>query len=247
MYLGSSRTRTATARDVPRAQRWSSPSPLEPVFESPPATDESPPATDQSRPSTTVENSDVEVAANAQPPALDAAPSPPVDAASEDAWLTAEVGAKLALSPDGYGPAAGLHLGFTGRNERWVAAISGAMFTHHRLELTNSSTTLTRYPFELRGGYVLGPSAWELTLLLGVAVDSLVLSGEEDTTHLRLDLGPTAAVSVAYRALKVKPFLELDVRWFPRDYKLIFLPDGEVGRTPDVYLGATAGLHLEIL
>lgn len=157
-------------------------------------------------------------------------------------------GLAFAFSPDRYGPAAGPRLGFGARSKAFSGSISGALLPAQGLNLDGGAPIgLTRYPMDLNAQYSVATPSSEVTLALGCALDMLLVGLADHASQSRLDVGPRAAIGFVYRDARVMPFVELDARWFPIDYRLILYPEGEVGRTPETYLGATVGLQLEKL
>lgn len=161
------------------------------------------------------------------------------------AWEVA-LGVKSSATFEGYGPDVGPSIGVNFLHGRWLIAASGSFFSVQRIDLEDATATFSRYTLDLTVGPVVEVAAWQFRGTAGVAFDPLVIAAEAfESRQVRFDLGPTAALSLAYRGGRVDPFLLFDARWFPRDYQLWVEPRGEVGRTPQLYLGAAAGIRID--
>lgn len=159
---------------------------------------------------------------------------------------SAVLGVKTAIGFKNYGLDVGPLLGVNFLWSHLLLTASASLFPAQQIQVDGSTVALSRYAVDFGIGSALEFSSWQFRATAGAAFDPMVIASDYyDTRQVRLDVGPTATVSVAYIGWRVDPFLALDVRWFPRDYQLWVNPRGEVGTTPQLYLGATAGIWID--
>jgi hypothetical protein len=95
-----------------------------------------------------------------------------------------------------------------------------------------------RYLFAA-GRFGLGPA-------VGMAVDVLRVAGEDverAQTAVRASFGGFAALEARARlGAELEAVLRLNVRAFPKAYTLAVPPEGALGETPKLWLGANIGL-----
>ena len=107
---------------------------------------------------------------------------------------------------------------------------------------------ITRFPLDVGVRAVLRRTRAVASLSAGLAVTVFNLHGEgaalpvhDDGT--RVDLGLRSAVSVLLLpAARFSPFLGLHVSVSPKPYAVVVDPVGQVGSTPQVWVGATLGI-----
>lgn len=169
------------------------------------------------------------------------APQPQAD---HPGSLIISIAAKGLSTFEGFGPDFGPMIGAGWRARNWTLQLSGSVFPARAYDVTDSKVTLARYGFDLRWGPSFRFSPVRIDTTLGLALDPIVITSEVfGTRTTRLDVGPSAALGLALDKWSVNPLLVLDARWFPRNYALLVLPEGEVGRTPSWYFGLSVGVQ----
>jgi hypothetical protein len=104
---------------------------------------------------------------------------------------------------------------------------------------------LTRAPLALTASYLLRLGDVELGPLLGLAADVLHMEGqgvERPQTELRLSLGVAlGACAHLWINRHIGLLFQVQMRAFPRAYRLAVEPTGALGETPRIWLGAQLG------
>jgi hypothetical protein len=182
-----------------------------------------------------------EVAARARPPA----PSPASRRQMElrVAGLT-DVGVKRssqAFTAGGElrGALVGQHWGIEiGAGAEWPATLAWGAYR----------AQITRFPLDLGVRGVLRRAHAVGSLSAGVAVVPFTLRGEGTGLPVhdggtRMDLGLRSSISVTFLpAARFSPFVGLHVLVSPKSYVVVVDPVGQVGSTPQVWVGATFGI-----
>ncbi len=138
----------------------------------------------------------------------------------------------------------------------WRFVLSAGVLAPAELELAPSETLtggtvdLMRMPFNLTAGYALRAGPIDVGPALGLAFDLLRIEGvgvEAPRTELRANTGFFAAGDLQVRLLpQLIGILRVGLSWFPRAYDLSVDRAGRLGRTPRLWLSATAGLGWQI-
>jgi hypothetical protein len=104
---------------------------------------------------------------------------------------------------------------------------------------------LMRVPLALTASYLLHLGDVELGPLLGLAVDVLHMEGqgvERAQSELRLSLGVVlGAAAHLWISRHIGMLFQVQMRAFPRAYRLAVEPTGALGETPRIWLGAQLG------
>lgn len=106
---------------------------------------------------------------------------------------------------------------------------------------------LTRVPLALTASYLLRLGAFELGPVLGLALDVLHLRGqgvERPQSELRVSPGLLLGAGAQLRLTpRIGLVLELQMRAFPRAYRLTVEPTGALGETPRLWLSGQLGVQ----
>ena len=186
-----------------------------------------------------------EVAARAKPPA----PSPP-----RSRYLELRVGG---LSEVGVASA---HQAFTGGGElratltgqHWGVEMGAGADWPATLAWGSYRAQITRFPLDLCARGILRRQGAIASLSAGVVVALFNLRGEGAGLPIhdggtRADVGLRAAVSVLLLpTARFSPFVSLHASVSPQPYAVIVDPIGQIGATPQVWVGATLGVAVAV-
>ena len=128
----------------------------------------------------------------------------------------------------------GLHLGF------------GAGLLHGALRFDDAEADAWWIPIDVAGGFTVKTSAWEFGAEIGPSASVLSIVGQnlpDAQRQVRLEVGVRASGWARFWFSKnFAFFLSAEGVFRPMPYALRIDPQGEVGQTPAVWLGGSAGL-----
>jgi hypothetical protein len=128
----------------------------------------------------------------------------------------------------------GFHLGF------------GVGLLHGALQFDDAEADAWWFPIDVAVGFTAKSSAWELGAEIGPNASILSIVGQnlpQAERQVRLEVGLRASGWARFWfSKKFALFLSADGVFRPMPYALLIDPQGEVGQTPAVWLGASAGL-----
>jgi hypothetical protein len=111
---------------------------------------------------------------------------------------------------------------------------------------TRGRAALMRVPFTLSGRYLIAAGAFALGPALGLSLDVLRVAGsgvEREQTAVRVSFGGFLALEAhAELGAQLEAVLRLNLRAFPSAYRLAVPPEGALGETPQLWVGASLGL-----
>jgi hypothetical protein len=136
--------------------------------------------------------------------------------------------------------------------QRWGLEIGAGAEAPATLTWGTYQAGITRFPLDLGIRAVLRRTPVALSVSAGIAAALFHLRGEGASLPvrdggMRLDLGVRSAVSlVLLPAGRWSPFLSLHVSLSPKSYAVAVDPVGQVGSTPQVWVGATFGIAVAV-
>jgi hypothetical protein len=181
-------------------------------------------------------------------PELEPAAEPAPEAGAQfGVRLSAEAAYASALERGALGAGAGAWLDVGAfRFDAGAAALVGAEVELAARDGVNGTVALTRIPFALSAAYLWRAGAFAFGPALGVGFDVLLLRGEgleRAQSELRLNPGALAAADLHVAlAGSLSALLRVALHAYPRAYALAVDPQGQLGRTPRLWLGASLGV-----
>jgi len=175
---------------------------------------------------------------------------PPQAQSTTGYWVPlAELGAKVAIAPFSSSPIAnwgGLFRGIM-TSSRWGVGLGLDLPARSTFELDSIRIQLARYAVDLvmRTNWETGPMLTSLDvgpLVVLLQLRQLDLSGAQRVT--RWQAGLRAGTVVTWTRHNVSPFLGADIAFTPWAIPIRVEPNGDIGRTPSVWLGFSLGLAL---
>lgn len=183
------------------------------------------------------------------PAPVPVAPLAPQVQSAAGNWVSlAELGAKVAVAPFNGPPIAnwgGLFRGII-TSSHWGISLGSDLPARRMFELDTIRIQLARYTTDLsmRTTWEAGPLRCSLDLGPLVALLQLRLNQSGAQRITRWQPGLRAGAVVAWQQHAVSPFLGADVAFTPWTVPIRVEPNGEIGRTPSVWLGLSLGLAL---
>jgi hypothetical protein len=183
-----------------------------------------------------------------EPPEVTARATPLAPAHSRQVELRVAGLADVGVERSSQAFTAGGELRGTLVGQRWGIEIGAGAEWPATLAWGAYRARITRFPLDVSVRGVLRRTHAMVSISAGVAVVPFNLRGEGAGVPVhdggtRLDLGLRSALSVALLpAARFSPFLSMHVSVLPKAYGVIVDPVGQVGATPQVWVGATLGM-----
>jgi hypothetical protein len=183
-----------------------------------------------------------------EPPEVAARARPPAPSHSRQVELRVAGLADVGLERSSQAFTAGGELRGAIVGQRWGVEIGAGAEWPATLAWDAYRAHITRFPLAVSVRAVLRRTRALVTISAGVAMVPFTLRGEGTGVPVhdggtRLDLGLRSALAVALLpAARFSPFLSLHVSVSPKPYGVVVDPVGQVGSTPQVWVGATLGL-----
>jgi hypothetical protein len=198
-------------------------------------------------PPTIAEPPEAAVTVPAAPIAPEPARAPPVVAPPATQWeLT--LGGLLLVAPSVHDRETAVASGVAAwvRGKRGFHLGFGAGLLRGSLRYNGAEADAWWIPIDVAVGFTVKTSVWEVGGEIGPSAGVLSIVGvnlEQVSRQVRVELGGRAsALSRFWFSQNFALFLSADALLRPVPYALRISPEGEVGRTPWVWLGASAGL-----
>jgi hypothetical protein len=142
----------------------------------------------------------------------------------------------------------GAELRATLTGQRWGAELGAGAEWPATLAWGSYRAQITRFPLDISARVVLRRKSAVASLSVGVVVALFNLRGEGAALPVhdggtRADVGLRAALSVTLLpSARFSPYLSLHTSVSPNPYAVIVDPVGQIGATPQVWVGATLGI-----
>ncbi len=145
-----------------------------------------------------------------------------------------------AIAPFGLGPRVAVQW----MASRWLLRLGAGVLFFSRIEAGELLLSYARFPIDFAVGRALTVGDFRLSPSLALAFDPFrveapELDGAQGTA--RLDVGARLGFQVSRASWPLRPTLELQASWFPRDFELYVSPQGEIARTPNFWWGLSLG------
>jgi hypothetical protein len=109
---------------------------------------------------------------------------------------------------------------------------------------------LMRVPLSLSAGFLMSAGAFQLGPTLGFVLDVLHIEGQGVTrpqSELRLSSGLLLAADLhLWVSERVGLWVRPQMQMFPKAYKLVVDPQGALGETPQLWIGAQLGVQARL-